>query len=331
VGLQEIDRPSGAPPKEPASYYPRSEPLHSDVVPVKLKDSREVLWLKLNGRRSERGYKRAEVLDTFLSTDKAILAALTALEAKEIKIKELDESLIEREVDSLNEEWPESGEELYKEIVQELVQAVDEGLVQDLEEDMRKFRHAYDDPQIHMTHTLEYVGALLRHYRPEFDDLPREEQIALVKEGCKRVVKFLEALRHLEAFLEHWSPEQDLRSKVEDAARDIKAAELQDVEGLSNPKLGNLLGIDPPPSEVVKRTNSTVGVMAKRGRRLLQSNLGEEGWRKLVEAKRAQRDDYWSRSEEERYLLQFAENEGLSPEQARRLLDDVSDEWESEE
>jgi hypothetical protein len=175
VGLQEIDRPSGAPPKEPASYYPRSEPLHSDVVPVKLEASREVLWLKLNGRRSERGYKRAEVLDTFLSTDRAILAALTALEAKEIKTKELDESLIEREVDSLNEEWPEPGEELYKEIVQELVQAVDEGLVQDLEEDMRKFRHAYDDPQVHMTHTLEYVGALLRHYRPEFDDLPREE------------------------------------------------------------------------------------------------------------------------------------------------------------
>ena len=93
VGLQEINRSSGGPPKEPASYYPRSEPLHSDVVPIKLEESREVLWLKLNGRRSERGYKRAEVLDTFMSTDRAILAALTALEAKEIRTKELDESL----------------------------------------------------------------------------------------------------------------------------------------------------------------------------------------------------------------------------------------------
>jgi hypothetical protein len=54
--------------------------------------------------------------------------------------------------------------------------------------------------------------------------------------------------------------------------------------------------------------------------------LGEEGWRKLVEDKRAQRDDYWSRSEDERSLLQFAENEGLTPEQARRLLDDISSE-----
>lgn len=222
------------------------EPLHADVVPIELKDSREVLWLKLNGRRSERGYKRAEVLDAFMSTDRAILAALTALEAKEIKTKELDESLIEREIDSLNEKWPEPGDESYEEIVQELVQAVDDGLVQALEEDMREFRHPYDNPQVHAMHTLAYVVALLRYYRPEFDNLLREERIALVKEGCKRVVKFLQALRHLEAFLEHWAPEQDLKSKVEDAARDIKAAELQDVEGLSNPQLGKRLGIDPP-------------------------------------------------------------------------------------
>src|SRR5829696_2491733 len=227
VGLQEIDRSSGAPPKAPASYYPRSGPLHSDVVPTKLKDSREVLWLKLNGRRSARGYKRVEVLDTFLSTDRAILAALTSLEAKEIKTEELDESLIEREVDSSNEEWPEPGEELYEETVRELVQAVDDGLVQALEEDMREFRYAGDDPQVHTAHTLAYVVALLRYYRPEFNNLPREERVALLKEALRRVVKFLEALRHLEAFLEYWAPEQDLKSKVEDAARDIKAAELR--------------------------------------------------------------------------------------------------------
>jgi len=331
VGLQEIDCSSGAPPKEPASYYPRSGPLHSDVVPIKLEDSREVLWLKPNGRRSAQGYKRAEVLDSSMSTDRAILAALTSLEAKEIKPEELDESLIQREVDSSNEEWPEPGDELFKETVRELVQAVDDGLVQALEEDMREFRYAYDDPQVHTAHTLAYVVALLRYCRPEFDNLPREERVALVKEGCKRVVRFLEALRHLEAFLEYWEPEQDLRSKVEDAARDITAAELQDVEGLSNLKLGEFLGIEPPPSEAFKRTNSTARDRAKRGRRLLISALGEEGWGKLVEAKRAQRDGYWSRSEEERSLLQFAENDGMTPEQARQRLDEFDRNWESEE
>jgi len=183
LGLQEIDRSTGVPPKEPASYYPRCEPLHSDIVPIKLEDSREVLWLKLNGRRSGRGYKRAEVLDTFMSTDRAILAALTALEAKEIKTNELDESLIEREVDFSNEEWPEPGEELFEETVQELVQAVDDGLVQAVEEDLREFRHAYDDPRVHTAHTLWCLVALLRYYRPEIDTVSRERQLAPLQKG----------------------------------------------------------------------------------------------------------------------------------------------------
>jgi hypothetical protein len=263
IGLQEIDRSSGASPKEPTAYNPRSEPLHSDIVPIELEDSREVLWLKLNGRRSAQGYKRAEVLDKFLSTDRAILAALTALEAKEIKMGELDESLIEREADFSNEVWPEPGEEAYKEIVQELVQAVDDALVQELEKDMREFRYAYDDPKVHTAHTLSYVGALLRHYRPEFGNLPREERVALVKEGCKRVVRFLEALRHLEAFLEYWAPEQDLSPKMENAARDIRAAELKEVE---KPEVGELVrecftvshtseGIEHPPRQDDPRVN----------------------------------------------------------------------------
>jgi hypothetical protein len=82
VGLYEVDRSSGSPPKELASYYPRAEPLHTDIYSVKLSDSREVLWLKPNGRRSKRGYRSVEVLDTPLQTNTAILAALTALEAK---------------------------------------------------------------------------------------------------------------------------------------------------------------------------------------------------------------------------------------------------------
>src|SRR5215218_4617792 len=57
VGLQEVEPSSGTPPKEPASYYPRAEPLHAEIVPIKLAGSREVLWLKLNGRRSSQGFK----------------------------------------------------------------------------------------------------------------------------------------------------------------------------------------------------------------------------------------------------------------------------------
>jgi Mn-dependent DtxR family transcriptional regulator len=85
---------------------------------------------------------------------------------------------------------------------------------------------------------LEYVAAVLRHSRPEFDTLPYSERVALLKEGCRRVNEVLESLRKWERFLEYGVPERDLRPKLEKAARDVRAAELRDIEGLSNPKIG---------------------------------------------------------------------------------------------
>src|SRR3712207_2977410 len=57
LGLRGIDPSTGSPPKEADSYYPEADSLYVDVVPVRLKGSREVLWVKLNGRRSEQGYR----------------------------------------------------------------------------------------------------------------------------------------------------------------------------------------------------------------------------------------------------------------------------------
>jgi len=266
-----------------------------------------------------------------MSTDRAILAALTSLEAKEIKTEALDESLIEREVDSSNEEWPEPGGALFEETVRELVQAVDDGLVEALEEDMREFRYADDEPHVHAVHTLAYVLALLRYYRPEFNNLPREERVALLKEALRRVNNFLKGLRQLEAFLEYGAPERDLRPRIEDAAGDIRAAELRVVEGLSNREIGEVLGIAPSQTDLDKGDNAKARTRADRGERLLISSLGEEGWRKLVEAKRAQRDHYQALSEEEQELVQFAEQEGLTLEQARERIDWARSEWEAEE
>src|SRR5215207_1194868 len=189
----------------------RSRPLtilgpnpYTHIYPVKLSDSREVLWLKLNGRWSKRGYRSVEVLDTPLRTNTAILAALTAVEAKPIETDLLSKYMSHfkaplREPMMLHHgDMP---EELWKE-----------------------FLTLVDHP------TPDYVVALLRYYRPEFDDLPHKEKLDLIKEGCARVNTFLESLRRLEAFLEYGVPEQDLRSRMEKVQQDIKAAELKDVE-----------------------------------------------------------------------------------------------------
>jgi uncharacterized protein YpmB len=91
------------------------------------------------------------------------------------------------------------------------------------------------------------------------------------------------------------------------------------------------LGIAAPPSDLYKRTNSTASAKAKRGRKLLQASLGEDAWRAIVGAKKAERDRFLSLDDEERHLIWFVENEGISVEQARQLVDELSDKRETEE
>ena len=327
VGLNEVDSSSGFAPKEPTHYLLRTELLTKDIYPIKLEGSREVLWLKLNGRRSEQGYRPVELMIKPSKTDTAIIAALTALEAKKLKSEKLSDSLVGRALDNI-EQRPQIGSEASDESTEEL----DEELLRtlrELAEDRKELRKRVDE--LVDLPVLEYVIVLLRHYRPEFDDLDRKEKLALVKAGYTRVQEFSDSLRKLMAFLEHGAPDKDLRTRAGDAASDIVAAELKEVEDLSNPKLGDVLGIAPPPSDRNKRTNKTAGDKAKRGKNLVVSNLGEEFWCDLIEAKKADRDRFLSLSEEEQHLEQFAEDEDLSLEYARHLIEEARDKLEPTE
>jgi hypothetical protein len=307
LGLRKVD-PSGAPPKEPSTYhYCGTDPFLENIHPLKLEGSREVLSIKRNGLRTQWGYRSIEVLSEPLKTDTAILAAVTALEAEEVEAESLEDSLIDHVIDVWNE-WPERSKEepeLSEEEREDFDKVLEKKMEHWLERD-EPYGARYDHPN----RVLEYVVGLLRHYRPEFDGLAPEEQRSLVKHACKHVTQYLKALRGLLAFLEYGVPDKDVRRKIEDAERAIEAAELQDVEELSSIKLGKELGVAAPPSDLVKRTNSTANAMAKRGRRLLQSNLGEDGWRAWVEAKKADRDRFLSLSERAQDLVAFAENTG---------------------
>jgi hypothetical protein len=181
----------------------------------------------------------------------------------------------------------------------------------------------YDDPDLATHVALEYAAALLRHYRPEFDELPYPERVALLKDGLRRVNEVLESLRKLVGFLEYGVTERDLRPKLEKAARDLRAAELRDIDGLSNRQIGEQLGITPPPSDVVRRTNSTAGAAADRGRDLAVQALSEEGWQQLIELKKAERDGFLALSEEARSVMQLAEHLGIPVENARYLINNV--------
>ena len=303
TGLRETDPSSGSIPKELSSYYPNAGSLYSDIRPAKLEDSREVIWLRADGHRTERGFKGVRILRTPLRTDTAIVAALTALEGNPPPAPErLDESAVEA---FLRLRQPTSGS------VDMSEQEWMKGLL--------------------LMSKLDYVVALLCHFRPEFDDLPRGDQVALVREACKRVNTFLEALQQLTAFLEYGRPGKDLRPAMEDVERDIQAAELQDIEGLSSVKLGQALGVEAPASDEFKRTNSRALHIAKRGRRLLIDAFGNEGWQELVERKRAERNHFLSLDAEEQSLIRFAEDEGMTIEEARLLDKEVRSKSENGE
>ena len=117
---------------------------------------------------------------------------------------------------------------------------------------------------------------------------------------------------------------------MEKAQQDIKAAELKDVEGLSNTKIGKILGISPTSSDLDRRENSRVRASVKRGRPLLIDAFGEEDWREQVEAKKAERDRFFSLNQEERDILLFADDKGISVEEARTVFDDVKAQQEQD-
>jgi hypothetical protein len=250
-----------------------------------------------------------EVFESLPSTDRAILSALTNLEADKVDVQRLESAL-----SSIRAPVQEFFR--FEGILAQRYEGR-EGSSRRLEEKAtQEYRSLVADLQVS---TLEYVVALLRHYRPEFDDLPREEKHGLIVGCCKRVNILLDASRQLGRFLEYGTPNKDLRPPVEKAQEYVRAAELKDVEGLSDRKIGEMLGIDPAPSDSVRRQNSRVNHAVKQGRRLLFGAWGEDGWQKRARAKSGEREWFFALTEDERRWVRFAEEEGWGAEEGLRL------------
>jgi hypothetical protein len=322
LGLGEVEPATGAPPKDPRSWNPHVDPFRDEVRSASLAASRYSLLLKLNGPRSERGYRTVEVLEDLPRTDVAILAALTNLEASEVDVERLERALSLLKVPMQDYSQIES--------VFATLDKGSEGSSGHLAQtDIEEFRKLIADLQ--GWRTLEYVAALLRHYRPEFDNLPREEKHGLIVGCCRRVNALLEASKQLGAFLEYGAPDKDLRAPLEEVERYVRAAELKDVEGLSDRKIGEILGIEPAPSDEIRRQNSNVRHAVKQGKRLFTDAWGEEEWQKRGESKRNESEWFLSLTEEERHLVRFADAEGLSSEEAFLLAREMNEEEKEEQ
>ncbi|MDX5895285.1 hypothetical protein [Rubrobacter radiotolerans] len=304
VGYYGMEESLGLPLKQQAEDFsspPKPLPLYGEAYPVRLGDTGQTVWLDLDGPRSERGYREIVVSEEPLRTDKAILAALTALEGRPLDIGRL------REV--LPEIVPSYGESVWDRWTKAIKQR-HTGKV------LRELRHHQ---------ALDYVLSLLRYHHPDFDALPIDERIDLIAETCAHVNEFLEGLRKLVAFLEHRSPGRRGPASTRVAARDIKAAILKDVDGLTYREIGEELCIPIPADFLYKGDHPTVRKMVGRGRKALEGALGKEGWQTQIEAMRAEAERWRSLTPVQREAEDEAEALDIPYEDALQRVEEKQD------
>ncbi len=163
---------------------------------------------------------------------------------------------------------------------------------------------------------------LLRYHSPGFDDLTQEERADLIVETCSHINEFVEVLHKLMTFLEHGKPKRRGPAATKVASRDIKAAVLREVDGLSNRQIAEVLCINLPADLLIKGDHPTVRKMVRRGRSALIAALGEEGWQAQVQAMKDEAKRWHSRSEIQRRAELEAEALGVPYEQVPEHLEE---------
>ena len=108
------------------------------------------------------------------------------------------------------------------------------------------------------------------------------------------------------------------------AARDIKAAILREVDGLTNRQIAQVLCINTPSDFLIKGDHPTVRKMVRRGRSALVAALSEEGWRAQAQAMKEEANRWHSRSEIQRRAELEAEALGVPYEEVLKRLEEES-------
>ena len=316
VGYHGMEKSLGLPLKQQSEDFfspPGSRPIHGQSYPARVGEVGQIVWLKLDGPRSpERGYREISVSDEPLRTDAAILAALTALEGRPLDVVALRKVLARI--------LPLRGESFFERFAKTLE---DRQVREDLRPTLKDLPHHQ---------TLDYALMLLRYHSPGFDEMALEERADLIADTCAHINEFVEALHKLMRFLEHGKPNRRGPAATKVAARDIKAAVLREVDGLTNRQIAEVLCINTPSDFPIKGDHPRVRKMVGRGRRALVAALGEEGWQAQVQAMKDEAQRWRSRSEIERrgeleaeaFGVPYDEVLGRLEEESRRSGGDIA-------
>ncbi len=296
-------------------FYVRKDPDPGEARSVVL-DNGQTVWLQVGERAlPKQAYKSLKVFSKASSSDEAIIAALMIEHAKAlhrervVERAHLSARLIKRrreEFERLGFSHPSSNDELEEAL---------DAFAKLLREPELKGAEPFDaHPAIEQA--LGLVEDVLRLYRPHLDDLSEDERVSLIEHLSLYVHEALRACRKVVEFAEYGTPEGKLRPKIEDAARDVLAAELRDVQGLSYGKIAEQTKDTPTKSSAIKNDHPTTRARVKRGRTLLEKAYGKGEWAEL--SKRMQDDaaryQKLAKSSQERegYVSWHAEILGIS-------------------
>jgi hypothetical protein len=321
TGLQEVDILHRAPEGNTSAPNPEADagPYDPDLRRVTLENG-QTAYVYLDGWRSRHGYKEIAVLTrpqaevTFVGSraERAVVAATTALTFEPVNVQRLARALA-----YIDGPFTKSAKEHARETAARLgsTGTISRGRQERRENAQRAMRFLKDL----QTPSLEYVLALLRYSRPNFDDLPRVEQVGLILLACEYLNESLESLRKLGAFLEYGTHGGLPRNTVDNLNRDVQAALLDELTDLKHRQIGDELGVPPPPSSIERGGNDTVRRMIERGQSFLMRMFGDDGWQERLSSMKAEAARYRALSEEEQIIEDMADSRRISKEEAREL------------
>jgi hypothetical protein len=329
TGLQEVDMLHRAPEGNTVTPHPEADPgpYDPDLRRFTLENG-QTAYVHLNGWRSRHGHKEIAVLTTQQAEEtlvgaraqRSIIAAVTAMHFRTTEIGlfgSIDVHRLRRALAQIDEPITKSAEDHSRETAEKMQNVAEGG--QCYEQRRERFERAAEFKHDLQVPSLEYVLALLRYSRRGFDTLPRSDQVELILGACEHVNEFLTSLRKLVTFVEYGSPEGLSTKPVRDRNRDVKAALLREVAGLSYKEIGEELRIPLPPNSDIKGSHDTVRKSVKRGLDLLKQLFGQDGWRERRESMKAEAERYKALSEEEQIVERLAQDFGLSKEDALEL------------
>jgi hypothetical protein len=293
--------------------------------------SGQIMRLLLDAKRTEQGYRGADVFVGPSRTEEAYVAAVLALHGEEM----------ERERDEKNRQSDEMAQASKAILFFELMRSgrTDRAARETVYQAMKDL-HLYKESPSRATDFVEGlrltpVYELLRYFRPELDDMSEKERIALLERTIYYINEYLKALRRLTAFLQYGKTgayEGLPNKKVTQAGKQVRAAEFRELvkteqgDPLPYSEIGKLLGEKPAPGQMqphlIRGYDARISRMAKDGRGILKQALGEEGYRAYMEEKRAELEHWQTLSKDEQNAIHMEETFGISARDAYEIVDE---------